>query len=382
MKNTFRFKSIYGIALMAAILVFPTQVEAKKKKEPKDPFKFSIDVEYPRTAIKSQGSSGTCWAYSTTSFIESEMMRVGKPEVDLSVMFTVRNTYVDKAEQFIRWNGKLEFGPGGADHDVINSIKKYGIVPWSVYPGNEIHEKNVIHNEMDAVLRAYVDAIVKNPNRKLSTAWKPGFANLVDAYLGKVPETFEYDGKTYTPKSYAASLGLNFDDYVQVSSFSDHPYYRQFVLEVPDNWVRGKAYNVKIDELDQIVDYSLRNGYTVAWAADLDKGFNYGLGVAMVPPDNWDGKTFEPGMEPEITQERRQEEFLNYQTTDDHGMHLVGIAHDQKGNRFYLEKNSWGEGNRYKGYSYISPAYIKLKSTCIMVNKNGIPPEIRKELGI
>jgi bleomycin hydrolase len=372
----------YAASLMAALLMLPSAVEAKKKKTPEPPFKFTIEVEYPRVATKSQGSSSTCWSYSTTSFLETELQRIGKPEVELSVMFTVRNIYVDKAEQFVRWNGKCEFGPGGANHDVITSIKKYGIVPWSVYTGNEIRENAVIHNEMDGVLRAYVDGIVKNPNGKISTAWKAGFSNLVDAYLGKVPENFEYKGSSYTPTSFAASLGLNLDDYVEISSFSHHPFYKQFVLEVPDNWIRGSVYNVPVEELDQIAEYSLRNGYTVAWASDLDKGFNFGLGVAVVPPDNWDGRTFKPGMEPSISQERRQLEFENYQTTDDHGMHLVGIAHDQNGGKYYLEKNSWGPGNQYKGNSYISSAYLKLKSTCIMVNKNGIPQEIRTKLGI
>jgi bleomycin hydrolase len=371
-----------GAILIAILLILPSPVEAKKKKIPEPPYKFTIEIEHPRTPIKSQGSSSTCWSYSTTSFLESEIQRIGKPEVELSVMYTVRNMYIDKAEQFVRWNGKCEFGPGGADHDVTNSIKKYGIVPLSVYAGNEIQEKGVIHNEMDAVLRAYVDGIVKNPNGKISTAWKAGFTNLVDAYLGKVPENFEYNGVSYTPSTFASSLGLNMDDYVEITSFSHHPFYKPFVLEVPDNWMRGSVYNVPVNELDEIVEYSLRNGYTVAWASDLDKGFNFGLGVAVVPPDKWDGKTFKPGMEPEITQERRQLEFENYQTTDDHGMHLVGIAHDQNGGKYYFEKNSWGPGNPNKGYSYISSAYLKLKSTGIMVNKNGIPKEIRTKLGI
>lgn len=372
----------YPVVLLTILLILPSAVEAKKKKVPEPPYTFTIDVEYPRTAIKSQGSSSTCWSYSTTSFLESELQRIGKPEIELSVMYTVRNTYIDKADQFIRWNGKCEFGPGGADHDVTNSIRKYGIVPWSVYPGNEIGENGVIHNEMDAVLRAYADAIVKNPNGRISTAWKAGFSNLADAYLGKVPENFEYNGTSYNPVTFAASLGLRMDDYIEISSFSDHPFYEQFVLQVPDNWSRGSVYNVPVGELDQIVEYSLRNGYTVAWASDLDKGFNYGLGVAVVPPDNWDGRILKPVIEPPITQERRQLEFENYQTTDDHGMHLIGIAHDQNGGKYYFEKNSWGSGNLYKGYSYISSAYLKLKSTCIMVNKSGIPPEIRTKLGI
>lgn len=372
----------YASALLAAIIILPQPVEAKKKKTPKTPFTFSIEVEYPRTASKNQGSSSTCWSYSTTSFLESEMQRIGKPAVELSVMYTVRNIYIDKAEQFVRWNGKCEFGPGGANHDVINSIRKYGIVPWSVYTGNGINENGVIHNEMDGVLRAYADGIVKNRNGSISTAWKTGFTNLADAYLGEVPKSFEYEGKSWTPASFAESTGLDLDDYVEISSFSHHPFYGQFVLEVPDNWIRGTVYNVPVSELDQIVEYSLRTGYTVAWASDLDKGFSYGLGVAMVPPERWDGITFKPGMEPEITQDRRQQEFENYLTTDDHGMHLVGIAHDQEGGKYYFEKNSWGTGNLYNGYSYISSAYLKLKTTCIMVNKNGIPREIRTRLGL
>jgi len=380
MKKSILFQ--FGILLAAGLVLNPAPVTAQKKKKEDAPYKFTTEIEYPRTTVKNQGSSSTCWSFSATSFLESEMIRKGKPEAELSVMFTVRNIYIDKAEKYVRWNGKVEFGPGGAFHQVINSIRDNGILPLELYQGNEIKEKGVIHNEMDAVLRAYVDGIIKNPNRNLSPVWKEGFTNLVDAYLGEVPENFEYQGVSYTPQSFAASLGLDLDDYVEISSFSHHPFYEQFVLEVPDNYDRGSVYNVPINELDEIVEFSLRNGYTVAWATDLEKGFNFGLGVGIVPPDGWDGKTFKPGMEPEITQERRQHEFDNYQTTDDHGMHLVGIAHDQNGGKYYFEKNSWGPGNPYKGYSYISSPYLKLKTTCIMVNKNGIPGEIRKKLKI
>ena len=288
----------------------------------------------------------------------------------------------NKPTQKVRRKGNLELGQGGGNVSVITSIRRYGIVPLSVYTGNQIGENRIIHGEMDAVLKAYADGIVKNPNRKLSPVWKTGFENLIDAYLGEIPESFEYKGTNYTPASFAASLGLNLDDYVEISSFNHHPFYETFVLEVPDNWVRGSVYNVPVEDLERIVDHTIRNGYTVAWAADLDKGFNFTLGVGVVPPDNWDGKTFKPGMEPDITQERRQMEFNTFQTTDDHGMHLVGIAHDQDGNKYYLEKNSWGMGNQYKGYSYISVPYVKLKTTCIMVNKNGIPADLREKLGI
>ncbi|MFO7616166.1 MAG: C1 family peptidase [Bacteroidales bacterium] len=379
--KTIRYTRPFAL-LIALLLVLPAYPQATTKKKPKPPYQFTVEVEHPRTPVKNQGSSSTCWSFSTISMLESEMIRIGKPQTELSVMYVVRNAYCDKITQYVRWHGSLEFGPGGANHDVVNSIRRYGIVPLSVYAGNGIGEKMILHNEMDGVLKAYADGIIKNPNGKLSPAWQPGFSNLIDAYLGEVPQSFEYLGVTYTPTTFAASLGLNLDDYVEISSFNHHPFYQTFVLEVPDNWARGSVYNVPVDDLDRITEHAIRNGYTVAWAADLDKGFNFGLGVGVVPPDDWDGKTFKPGMEPAITQERRQLEFNNFQTTDDHGMHLVGIARDQLGNKYYLEKNSWGTGNPYKGYSYISAPYLKLKTTCIMVNKNGIPDDIRKKLGL
>lgn len=377
-------KSIRLISLTLISLLFVTSgLQAQRKqKAAKDPFRFTIQVEHPRLSTKNQGASSTCWSYSTTSFIESEMKRIGQEPADLSVMYSVRNTYLEKADRYVRWNGHLGFGPGGAFHDVINSIRKYGILPMDLYQGNEIAESSVKHGEMDGVLKGYVDAVVKNPNRKLSTAWKTGYQNLADAYLGEVPETFTWKGTQYTPLTFAASLGLNWDDYIEISSFNHHPFYESFVLEVPDNWSRDKVYNVPLDDMIRITDHSLNNGYTVAWAADLEAGFSFAQGVAIVTPDDWDRKTFKPGMEPLVTQERRQKEFDNYLTTDDHGMHLVGIATDQAGNKYYLEKNSWGEGNKYKGYSYISEQYVRLKTTCIMVNKNGIPQDIRQKLGI
>lgn len=352
----------------------------KKKKKSKDAYKFKIEIEHPRTAIKSQGRSSTCWSFSGTSFLESEIQRIGKDPVELSVMYTVMNTYREKAEQYARWRGHMEFGPGGAFHDVTHSISKYGIVPMEVYQGNKIGASSIMHGEMDAVLKGYMDGLIRS--KKPSTAWKNGFDNLVTTYLGEIPENFIYKGQTYTPESYAISIGLNMDDYVEISSFTHHPFYDKFVLEVPDNWLRDQVYNVPLDDMIEIINNSIYNGYTVAWASDLGKGFNYGLGIGVVPPDNWDGKTFKPGMEPTVTQERRQLEFDNYSTTDDHGMHFVGIAKDQLGNTYYVEKNSWGEGNKNKGYSYVSEQYVRLKTTCIMVNKNAIPQEIRERLGL
>ena len=378
-------KTIYYIRLSLVLLlgclvnIQPAGAQQRKQKKQKEPYTFTIEVEYPRTPTKNQGSSSTCWSFSGTSFLESELIRQGKEPVELSVMFTVRNTYIEKADRFLRWHGNVEMGPGGAFHDVINQIRKYGIVPLEIYQGNEIGESSVKHGEMDGVLKGYMEGVIKSS--KPSTAWKDGFASLTDAYLGKVTETFSYKGKTYTPESYAASLGLNLDDYIEISSFTHHPFYQTFVLEVPDNWSRDLVYNVPLDDMMEIINYSLRDGYTVAWASDLEQGFNFALGVAVVPPDNRD-RTFKPGMEPAITQERRQLEFDNYMTTDDHGMHLTGIARDQKGNIYYLEKNSWGEGNKFKGYSYISENYVRLKTTCIMVNKHAVPSGIRDKLGL
>jgi len=366
--------------LLISIFIAPGLAFAKKKKKSKDAYQFTIEIEHPRTATKSQGRSSTCWAFSGTSFLESEIQRIGKDPVELSIMYTVMNSYRDKAEQYARWHGNMEFGPGGAFHDVTHSISKYGIVPMEIYKGNKIGSNTIMHGEMDAVLKGYMDGLIKS--RVPSIAWKDGFDNLVTTYLGETPEEFTYKGQTYTPESYAVSLGLNMDDYVEISSFTHHPFFEKFVLEVPDNWLRDQVYNVPLDDLIDIINHSIREGYTVAWASDLGKGFNYGLGIGVVPPDNWDGKTFKPGMEPIVTQERRQLEFDNYSTTDDHGMHFVGIAKDQLGNTYYVEKNSWGEGNKNKGYSYVSEQYTRLKTTCIMVNKNAIPKEIREKLGL
>ena len=381
-------KKIYKhIGFFFAILIgFTSQADAQlfKKKEKKDkkvePYTFTIEVEHDRTPIKSQGRSSTCWSFSGTSFLESELARIGKDPTELSVMYTVRNTYLEKADRYARWHGSLEFGPGGAFHDVIHCIKKYGIVPLDVYPGNKIGAPMIMHGEMDAILKGYMTGVIKSG--KPSSAWKTGFSALTDTYLGDVPEEFIHEGQTYTPKSFAISLGLDLDDYVEITSFTHHPFYETFVLEVPDNWLRDQVYNVTLDEMIAIIDHSIRTGYTVAWAADLGDGFNYALGVGVVPPEKWDGKTFAAGMEPKVTQVRRQREFDNYSTTDDHGMHFVGIASDQLGTKYYVEKNSWGPGNKFKGYSYVSEQYVRLKTTNILVNKHAIPEEIREKLGL
>ncbi len=360
----------------------------------------------PATSVKNQFRSSTCWSYSTISFLESELLRTGKDTFDLSDMFVVRKAYPEKAVMYIRFNGKHNFGPGGAAHDVINMIREYGITPESVYSGQVIGEENPVHGEMDAVLTADVEAVVKNPNRKLTPVWMKGFNGLLDAYLGPVPEKFQYKGMEYTPKTFANALGLYMDDYVEISSYTHHPFYTKFIIEIPDNWIMEPVYNVPMNDMIHIIDYSIMNGYTVAWGADVsEKGFSWKNGIAIVP--NKDAAEFagsdkerwtkmsdtekdkllykfdKPVPEKEITQEMRQMEFDNYQTTDDHGLHIVGIANDQHGDKYYIVKNSWGTtGNPYKGYIYVSEAYVKLKTMDILVNKNAMPEEIRKKLGL
>ena len=393
--------------LLTSLLLAGVSLHAQDSEKKSDSgYQFSIVKELPATSVKNQYRSGTCWSYSAISFLESELLRTGKDTFDLSEMFVVRNAYSDKALLYVRFNGKHNFGSGGAAHDVTSMMRKYGMVPEEAYTGMTIGEKNPVHGEMDAVLGAVVDAVLKNSNKKLTPVWHQGFNGLLDAYLGRIPEKFTYNGKEYTPKSFAGMLGLNPDDYVELASFTHHPFYSKFIIEIPDNWEMGEVYNLPLEEMMSVINHSIDQGYTVVWGADVsEKGFAWKNGVAVVPDkaaneiagmesEKWAKMTdaekekflykFDrPMPEKAITQEMRQVEFDNYQTTDDHGMHLTGIAKDQNGTKYYLIKNSWGvEGSPYKGYFYASEAYVKLKTMDIMVHKNAIPKDLRKKLGI
>lgn len=395
--------TIAALFFMAGLFVVNAQ-DLEKKGD--SGYQFTITKQVPATSVKNQYRSGTCWSYSAISFLESELLRMGKDTFDLSEMFCVRTCYSDKAVMYIRWNGKHNFGAGGASHDVTTVLKKYGMVPESAYTGNTIGETNPVHGEMDAVLSATVDAVLKNPNKKLTPVWHKGFQGLLDAYLGPYPEKFTFKGKEYTPKSFADMLGLNPDDYIEITSYTHHDFYKPFILEVPDNWNMDVVYNVPLDEMIQVMDYAIDNGYSIVWGSDVsEKGFSWKNGVAVVPDrnatevagmerDKWEKMTDadkdkllfkfdKPMPEKKITQEMRQTEFDNYQTTDDHGMHITGVAKDQNGNKYYLVKNSWGtDGNSYKGYFYASEAFVKLKTMGVMVHKNAIPKDIRKKLGL
>ncbi|MFH0843753.1 MAG: C1 family peptidase [Bacteroidota bacterium] len=348
---------------------------------------FTMKKEMPCTPVKNQSSTSTCWCFSGISMFESELIRLGKGAFDLSEMFVVRHTYEDKAEMFARMHGSSSFAGGSEFGELLTISKEKGLVPDAVYPGLSYGETKHNHRELDGVLRGYMDALIKNS--KLTTAWLAGINGILDAYLGKSPDNFTYEGKPFTPASFIKELAIYPDDYICLTSFSHHPFYAPCMLELPDNWAAGLFHNLPLDEMMRVIDNSLANGYTVAWASDMsDKGFSMKEGVAIVPEKNWTDMNEEetskafagPQKEKVITQELRQTEFNNYSTTDDHGMHIVGTAADQAGNIFYKVKNSWGITGKYDGFIYVSKPFVALRTTNIMVNKNGIPEAIAKKM--
>ena len=355
--------------------------------------------------ITNQYRSGTCWCFSTLSFLEEDIIAFGGEEMTFSQMWIVRHAYFDKAVKYVRLHGNLNFAVGGAAHDVTELIAKYGIVPLEAYPGYNYGTTMPEFGEIENVLKAYVDAIIKNGNGKLTTAWMNGLNGILDAYFGVRPETFTYNGKEYTPKSFAESLPVKMEDYLEFSSFTHHPFYSTFALEVPDNWMWGEMYNLPLEEMVAIVDATLEAGHPVAWGTDVsEKGFNGGKAIGVIPAaveDNLIGSDAEkwgklsdaekrakinnlegPMKEKTITQEMRQEAFDNYESTDDHGMVIVGTAEDQAGNPFFKVQNSWGESGPYKGFYYFSRPFFEYKTMDIMVHKSMVPKEIMKKIGL
>lgn len=400
-----KYLFLASIAIFSAGIANAQDENTKEDKE--EGYQFSIINEIPSTSVKDQYRSGTCWSFSGLGFLEAEMLRIGKPQLDLSEMFIVWHTYNEKATKYVRLHGNLNFAAGGAFHDVTKMIKKFGIIPEEVYSGLNYGEEKHVHGEMDRILKQQIDAVIENPNKKLSSAWHEAIRSTLNSYLGEVPEKFEYEGNEYTPQSFASEyVGLNMDDYIEITSYTHHPFYSKFIIEIPDNWMWDEVYNVPLDDLEAIIDNSLNSGYTVAWAADVsEKGFNTSKkGVAVVPQldhsemndaeiAKWEDlsekekneelyKLDKPGLEKEISQEVRQEGFDNYQTTDDHGMLIVGMAKDQNGTVYYKVKNSWGKYNDYDGFFYASKPYARYKTMSIMVHKDAIPKGIRKKLDI
>ena len=365
-------------------------------------YEFSTIKENPVTSIKNQYRSGTCWCFSALSFIESEILREKGDTVDLAEMFVVGKSYRDRAVKYVRLDGHLNFAAGSSFGDVLHVIQDYGIVPEETMPGKNYGTQMPEHNELDAALKGYVEAIAKNPNRKLTTAWLNGFDGIISAYLGEYPETFTAAGKDYTPESYRDYLGIDVNDYVNLSSFSHHPFYSQFIIEVPDNWRWDTAYNLPVDELMEVMYNAIEKGYTIAWGSDVsEKGFTRN-GIAVMPvekkktaagsdQERWVGKSSEDNKEevkaelPEeviATQEMRQDAYDRKTTTDDHGMHIYGLAQDQNGTKYFMVKNSWGETGKYKGIWYASDAFVRYKTLNIVVHKDALPKDIKKKLGI
>ena len=371
-------------------------------------FVFTTVKENPITSIKNQNRAGTCWCYSSLSFIEAELLRMGKGEFDFSEMYIVHNTYLDRADKAVRTHGDISFSQGGSFYDVLYGMEKFGLVPESeMRPGVMYGDTLSNHTELSAVSDAVVAAIAKGRHSKLQSdnegnmLWKKAIEAIHDIYLGVRPEKFTYNGKEYTPKSFYESTGLNASDYVSLTSYTHHPFYSSFVLEIQDNWRWAQSYNLPIDELMEVFDNAIMEGYTIAWGSDVSENGFTRNGVAVMPDAekaqelsgsdmaHWlklspaeKKLTDKPQPQKWCTQEERQLAYDNWETTDDHGMVIYGIAKDQQGNEYYMVKNSWGESGTYKGIWYASKAFARYKTMNIVVHKNAIPKDIRKKLGI
>ncbi len=395
------------IITLAALAALPISMMATQPAQPDSAatggFRFKDIKTVKTTSIKDQNRSGTCWSFAGTSFIEDEVMRKGGPELDLSEMFTVYHCYSDKADKYIRMDGKINFAQGGGLPDILYVMRNYGMVPDQAYDGLAYGEKKHSHYELCDGLTGYLNGVIRRGNKRFSTAWKKGFDGILQAYMGEVPASFTYNGKQYTPETFAKSLNINPDDYICITSFTHHPFYQNFPLEVADNWLWAPYMNVPLEEMKAIVDNAIEHGYSVCWAADVSEGgFNWVKGYAVIPEEidesslegtelaRWvtlsdkdrAAKRFQitgPTKEITPTQESRQAEFDRHETTDDHGMTIVGIAEDQNGNRYYKVKNSWDNNQVYGGFIYVSEPYFLEKTIGLMVNKEAVPKNIAKK---
>ncbi len=403
-------KIVFLTALGMLSMNLMAQDAPKEEPQEEDGFVFTTVKEVPITSVKNQNRAGTCWCYSGMAFLESELLRMGKGEYDLSEMYIVHKTYQDRAEAAVRTHGDVSFSQGGSFYDVIYGMEHFGLVPEELMrPGVMYGDTLSNHTELSAVSEAVVNAIAKGKGRSRTLQmdanrqplWKKAIVAIHDIYLGECPETFTYEGKEYTPQSFYASTGLNPNDYISLTSYTHHPFYEPFVLEIQDNWRWEKSYNLPLDEFMQVFDNAIENGYAVAWGSDVsEQGFTRD-GVAVMPDDekvqelsgsdmaNWlklkpEEKKLNSKPQPQkwCTQEERQEAYDNWETTDDHGMLIYGIAKDQEGNEYYMVKNSWGKSGKYDGIWYASKAFVRYKTMNILVNKQALPKEIAQKLGV
>jgi bleomycin hydrolase len=394
----------FQIGFLLLLILFPVLVSISQEKPDSSGYIFTKIMEIKSTPVKNQYHSGTCWSFATTSFIETEMLRMGKPVSDISEMFFVRYAYLQKADRYVRFHGQSNFGQGGQAHDEMNVVKEYGMMPDSLYNGLVTGETKHDHNELDAVLKGFIDAVIHG--HKLTPVWRQAFNSILDAYLGKVPDQFMTDDLQLTPKSYSEYCSVDAADYIELTSYTHRPFYQKCILEIPDNWSGDEYYNVPLDDFMTIIDNALENGYSVCWDGDVsDKGFSHKNGVAIVPElrlkelsnpekNRWEAMNEKerdeelysfkkPGQEKNVTQELRQKDFDNYGSTDDHLMHITGITKDQNGTKYYITKNSWSaESNKFGGYLNLSESYVRLNTIAILVNKDAIPARIAKKIGI
>ena len=403
-------KKILTIALALFVAVGSVGAAKKKAPEKKNANKpvFTTIKEIPITSVKDQNRSGTCWDYSTLSYFEAEILKATGKKYDLCESFVANKTYMERAIQVVRFHGDCQFAQGGSAEDVLATMKNHGIVPEGTmpFPGSLYGDSLNNFNEFFGVLEPYVAAVSKSSAKKISNAWKSGLQGILDAYLGKCPETFTYEGKQYTPKSFMASLGIDLNDYVSITSYTHHPFYTTFAVEVQDNWRFPLSYNVPMDEMMQIIDNAIELGYTIAWGGDVSedgftrKGLAYAIDAKKTEKEvkgsdmaRWLKLTTEKKRnvidslgctvhEIVPTQKMRQERLDNWELTDDHGMHIYGVAKDQNGKEYYMVKNSWGETGDYKGTWYMTKAFIAANTMDFLINKKAIPANIRKKLGL
>lgn len=371
------------------------KVNANQSQQEAIGYRFTEVINLSYTPVENQGSSGTCWSYSTNSFLESEMIKAGRKPVHLSKIFTARQSYLEKAENYLRMDGHLRYGDGGQAHDVINMYAKYGTLPEEAYTGLIDGATRNNFKPMQSAIKAMLKQwLSEGPPEN----WKAQINDTLDAYLGAVPESFSYEGKTYTPESFAKEyVGLDPNQYIEIMSQQNTPYWEQGLLMIPDNWIFSDAYyNVPMEAFTQIIDHALEQGYTVGWDTDVSEPyFSWLNGIALVPENavSLDKSSLtkaqingwfqnEPIQEMDITPEIRQQGYNDKTTTDDHLMHIVGLAKDQNGKEFYIVKNSWGTNNLYEGFLYVSKAYVQYKTLALMVNTAAVPKDIARKMGI